>query len=172
MCGIVGLFSLNRSNRLDRTLLRQMPSRSQSGVRKVASPHRGVGPIRAAPGPMTPSDSDLIEACLAGDRQAWNELVARYARLVYAITRRKGLSSEDAADVFQEVFAIVYHQLYSLRSRESLAAWIITIAQRESWRHIRHSQPSAELNDTLEDENEDIAEEVQPLPLPPVRGIS
>ena len=37
---------------------------------------------------VTWSDSGLIQSCLDGCQDAWNELVDRYGRLVYSITRR------------------------------------------------------------------------------------
>ena len=30
-------------------------------------------------------DAELVRACRAGDSEAWNELVERYSRYVYAI---------------------------------------------------------------------------------------
>ena len=80
---------------------------------------------------MVRSDAELIDACLNGDQQAWHELVTRYSRLVYSIPRRKGFSADDADDVFQNVFTIVYRQLPNLRRHQSLPAWLITITQRQ-----------------------------------------
>ena len=55
----------------------------------------------------TVADADLVARCRQGDQQAWNELVNRFSRYVYAITIAglPALSSHDAEDVFQEVFA-------------------------------------------------------------------
>ena len=50
------------------------------------------------------TDAALVHLCRAGDETAWNELVDRYQRLIFTIPRRAGLSEEQAADVFQEVF--------------------------------------------------------------------
>ena len=43
------------------------------------------------------SDRSLIRACLAGERQAWENLIRRYQRLLYAIPRRCGLSEDGRA---------------------------------------------------------------------------
>ncbi len=85
-------------------------------------------------------DPDLVKACLKGDKAAWDELVNRYARLVYSIPRRYGMSPEDVEDVFQNVFAIVFQRLHDLRDRTLLAAWLITITQRECHR-LRKTNP-------------------------------
>ena len=51
------------------------------------------------------SDAELVTRCRSGDQAAWNALVDRYARYVYAIaTRVYRLGPEDSEDVFQEVF--------------------------------------------------------------------
>ncbi len=78
------------------------------------------------------SDHDLIQYCLDGNQSAWEELVERYARLVYSIPLRWGLTREDANDVFQNVFTIVLRQLERLRDRMTLLEWLITIAYRET----------------------------------------
>jgi len=80
------------------------------------------------------SDPALVEACLRGDRAAWDELVHRYSRLVWSIPRKYGLDGNDSEDVHQSTFASLIHHLGDLRDRERLSSWIITTATRECWR--------------------------------------
>jgi RNA polymerase sigma factor (sigma-70 family) len=80
------------------------------------------------------SDPDLIQACQRGDQNAWNELVARYGRLVYSIPRRYGLKEADADDVYAAVWEIAFRNLDKLRDQSRLSAWLITTAHRECWR--------------------------------------
>ncbi len=94
----------------------------------VSQPHRPGGRFTAR------SDPDLIQACLDGEKESWEELVSRYGRLVYSVARRYGLAEADAQDVFQNVFVIVYRQLDGVRDRERLPAWIIRTTQRECYR--------------------------------------
>jgi RNA polymerase sigma factor (sigma-70 family) len=91
-------------------------------------------------------DDELIAACLAGDQGAWRELVGRYSRLVLAVPRQCGLDGNDAEDVFQEVFAALLRQLGQLRSRQSLAKWLITTAHRSAWRRYSRRGRCAELD--------------------------
>src|SRR5262249_62264416 len=90
----------------------------------VSSPpltHRGaVGALGAAPPPrryplwrMGPGrsgeldpdlDARLVGRCVDGDPKAWEALVRRHERLVYAIGRSYRLNDEDMGDVFQDVF--------------------------------------------------------------------
>ncbi|MDZ4830299.1 MAG: sigma-70 family RNA polymerase sigma factor [Phycisphaerae bacterium] len=81
-----------------------------------------------------PEDPTLIDACLRGDRGAWDSLVERYARLVWSIPRKYGLAEADAEDVHQAVFATLVHHLGGLRDRDRLSSWLITTATRECWR--------------------------------------
>src|SRR5213076_3393639 len=79
----------------------------------------------------TLSDSELVSRCRAGDQQAWNELVERFSRYVYAISVQAfRLPAHDAEDVFQEVFARVYEHLDRLRSDEAIRPWIGQLTRR------------------------------------------
>lgn len=80
---------------------------------------------------ITLSDAELVQHCRAGDPAAWNELVERYSRYVYAIAIRGfRLSDEDAEDVFQDVFTRVYTRLDSLRDDSALRPWIAQLTRR------------------------------------------
>jgi RNA polymerase sigma factor (sigma-70 family) len=79
-------------------------------------------------------DVQLVARCRAGDASAWNALVARYQRLVYAIARRIGLDAHGAADVFQTVFARLIEHLPRIEDPSRLQAWIVTCAKREALR--------------------------------------
>lgn len=76
-------------------------------------------------------DATIVARCRTGDEQAWNELVARFSRYVYAIaTRAFRLREHDAEDVFQEVFARTYEHLDRLRDDEAIRPWIGQLTRR------------------------------------------
>jgi RNA polymerase sigma factor (sigma-70 family) len=76
-------------------------------------------------------DEDLVGRCLAGDRDAWDELVLAYSRYVYAIcSQGYRLQGADAEDVFQEVFLRIYDRLGTLRDRAALRPWIAQMTRR------------------------------------------
>lgn len=87
------------------------------------------------PPSLTPleSDENHIAACLSGDNQAWEALIAKYSRLIYSIPFRYGLSDTDAADVFQSVCLKLLENLHSLRDCTKLSSWLITTTTRECW---------------------------------------
>ena len=77
------------------------------------------------------SDAELVARCLANEQGAWDELVDRYARYVYAIAARVyRLDPSDAEDVFQEVFARVFERLDTLRDVDALRPWIAQTTRR------------------------------------------
>jgi RNA polymerase sigma factor (sigma-70 family) len=76
------------------------------------------------------SDAELVERCRGGDHDAWCELVTRFSRYVYAVTRAFRLSDADAEDVFQDVFAKAYERLGTLRSGDALRPWLGQLTRR------------------------------------------
>ncbi len=84
--------------------------------------------------PGAESIAALTSACRAGDAEAWEQLLDRYERLVYAVARREGLSAEDAADVTQTTFEALLGQLDRIRDDEQIASWLMTVARRQTWR--------------------------------------
>jgi len=77
------------------------------------------------------TDAQLVSRCRAGDSGAWNELVERFSRYVYAIAVQAfRLPSHDAEDVFQDVFVRVYEHLDRLRNDEAIRPWIAQLTRR------------------------------------------
>jgi RNA polymerase sigma-70 factor (ECF subfamily) len=76
-------------------------------------------------------DAVVVVRCRAGDHEAWNELVNRYSRYVFAITTQGfKLAPTDAEDVFQEVFARTYEHLGRLRDDAAIRPWIGQLTRR------------------------------------------
>lgn len=81
-----------------------------------------------------PPATDLVMRIAGGDQQAWNALVERYARLVWAICRRNGLNHADAEDVCQTVWLQLVDHLNRLRDPAALPGWLATTTRRECYR--------------------------------------
>ena len=79
-------------------------------------------------------DRDLILDCRNGDVGAWQRLLDRYERLVFSVPRRYGLSREDAADITQLTFTILFQSMDTLPEDSTLGAWLTTVARRHTWR--------------------------------------
>jgi RNA polymerase sigma factor (sigma-70 family) len=79
-------------------------------------------------------DQDLILDCRNDDVGAWQRLLDRYEQLVFSVPRRYGLSREDAADITQLTFTILFQSINTLPENSTLGAWLITVARRHTWR--------------------------------------
>ena len=82
-------------------------------------------------------DAELVRRCVRGDQAAWDELVDRYQRLIYAIPRRAGLSDEQAADVFQEVFLTLLQKIDEIEQPDRIRSWMVTTAKFKTWGIVR-----------------------------------
>jgi RNA polymerase sigma factor (sigma-70 family) len=91
------------------------------------------------------SDGQLVARCRAGDQEAWNELVDRFSRYVYAIAVQAfKLPEHDAEDVFQEVFTRAYEHLHKLRDDDAIRPWLAQLTRRLCIDRLRagaHEQP-------------------------------
>jgi len=92
---------------------------------------------------MDDSDPQLVLACRRGDQLAWEKLIRRYQRLIYAIPLRAGLTEDQAAEIFQEVFTTFFQKLNDIEEPERLQAWLVTTARRKTWRAIAKTQARA-----------------------------
>jgi RNA polymerase sigma-70 factor (ECF subfamily) len=108
------------------------------------------------------TDAELVQRCRAGDLDAWNELVERFSRYVYAIcTLGFRLSPSDAEDVFQEVFTRVYTRLDSLRDDSALRPWIGQLTRRLCLDTIAASGRTQPAADVEPDDRERTLDEVE-----------
>lgn len=89
---------------------------------------------------MEPSDETLVLACRNGDAIAWEMLVDRYQRLIFALARHAGLDEEQAADVFQRVFTLLFEALNKIEQPALIGAWLTTTARHEAWRLSRRER--------------------------------
>jgi RNA polymerase sigma factor (sigma-70 family) len=85
----------------------------------------------------------LVARAATGDQSAWNEIVERYAPLVWSICLRYGLDREDIDDVGQSVWLLLVEKLGSLREPAALPGWLVTTTQHECLRVIRATQRHA-----------------------------
>ena len=86
-------------------------------------------------------DEQLLAACRRGDEGAWEALVLRYQRLIYAIPRRAGLDEDAAAEIFQDVFTTLLESIETIEQPSRLQAWLVTTAKRKTWRVIGRAKP-------------------------------
>jgi RNA polymerase sigma-70 factor (ECF subfamily) len=74
-----------------------------------------------------------------GDQQAWERFVQLYTPLLYSWARRVGLQEPDAADLVQEVFALLVQKLpqFAYDRHKSFRAYLHTITLNKWREHYR-----------------------------------
>jgi RNA polymerase sigma factor (sigma-70 family) len=100
-----------------------------------------------------PSVVALVVRAAGNDQAAWDELIDRYAPLVWSICIRFKLSAHDVEDVGQNVWLRLVEQLGNLREPAALPGWLATTTHRECLRVLkasgRYDMPGAELDERL-----------------------
>ncbi|NLH15323.1 MAG: sigma-70 family RNA polymerase sigma factor [Phycisphaerae bacterium] len=79
--------------------------------------------------PDVGSDQKLVERCRRGDGRAYEELVVRHYRSVYALCLGIMANTEDAGDLSQESFLAGFQKIRALRETDRFGHWILQIAR-------------------------------------------
>ena len=87
---------------------------------------------------MSIADIDIIKAVGRNPDTGFRMLVDKYGRPVYWHIRRLVVAHADAEDATQEAFIRAYKSVGSLRSADSLAAWLFRIATNEAMRIVEN----------------------------------
>jgi RNA polymerase sigma factor (sigma-70 family) len=90
---------------------------------------------------VSASTRELVAAAAAGDQQAWDALVDRYASLLWSVARSYRLSAPDAADVVQTTWLRLVEHLGQIADPDRLPGWLATSARRECLRVLRRAGP-------------------------------
>lgn len=87
------------------------------------------------PSDRVPTETELIQRCLAGDTEAYAVIVDRYQRAVYATAYYYVRRVHAAEDVAQEAFFAAYRTLPNLRDHNRFAPWLkqITCRTAANW---------------------------------------
>ncbi len=100
----------------------------------------------------------LVRQCMAGDSQAWQQLVVSQHRRIYAICYRFTGSGTDAEDLTQDVFLKLYKNLASFDTQKgSFQTWITTLARNllvDHFRRTRLDRASDSLDATFDGEED------------------
>jgi RNA polymerase sigma-70 factor (ECF subfamily) len=123
-----------------------------------ASPIIESRPVAAPPVTEISEDARLVKTASAGNRAAFGELYAKYARVVHGILLTR-VPPADVDDLVQDVFLHAMHKLGDLREPAAFAGWLAAIARNRAADFHRRSHEHVELKD-------DIAEAGPPPPEP------
>lgn len=87
---------------------------------------------------QTTSTTLLARLRQPGDQEAWSRFAGLYTPLIYYWARRAGLQQDDAADIVQEVFAILVRKMpdFEYDRQKSFRSWLRTVTLNK-WRQRR-----------------------------------
>ncbi len=96
------------------------------------------------------SDEQIVERALAGEAEAFGEIVRRWERRIYALACGMLDSSEDARDATQETFLSAFRNLRGFRGEAKVSSWLHRIAVNQCITRQRRAKVRKE--SALEDE--------------------
>ena len=103
------------------------------------------------------TDEQLVERALAGDREAFGEVVRRWERKIYALAYGLTGNVEEARDAAQETFIAAYRNLQGFRGEAKVSSWLHRIAVNQCITRQRRARVRAEtaLDEEVEAAGED-----------------
>ncbi|MBP2681396.1 MAG: polymerase, sigma-24 subunit, subfamily [Candidatus Krumholzibacteriota bacterium] len=93
--------------------------------------------------PLGTSDRELVSRAQRGEVDAFEELVHRYDRKVLSIAYSFTRDSDDAKDIYQEVFVRVYRALPRFESASEFSTWLHRIVMNVCLNHKKRAAASA-----------------------------
>ncbi|MDF5756970.1 sigma-70 family RNA polymerase sigma factor [Spongiactinospora sp. TRM90649] len=100
--------------------------------------------------PADPAVSALVKRASTGDQGAWNDLVERYAPMVWSICRQYRLDRRDVDDVAQQVWMAAVEHLGELHDPGKMGSWLATTTKRECSRVLRAGRQHETVEDPLD----------------------
>jgi RNA polymerase sigma-70 factor (ECF subfamily) len=90
------------------------------------------------------TDEQLVERAIAGDADAFGEVVRRWERKIYALAYGFTGSVEEARDAAQETFVAAFRNLQNFRGEAKVSSWLHRIAVNQCITRQRRARVRAE----------------------------
>jgi RNA polymerase sigma-70 factor (ECF subfamily) len=94
---------------------------------------------------VAPSDAELIERCLRGEANAWEQIVVRFRRRVFHIAYKFTGKHDEAEDLTQEIFLKVFRGLEKFHRDADFGTWLSSVARNYCIDHYRASKREREV---------------------------
>ncbi|MEX8548601.1 MAG: RNA polymerase sigma factor [Mucilaginibacter sp.] len=89
---------------------------------------------------QTLTDQELVSLLRESDHTAYNEIYNRYSGPLYLHAYNKLRSREEAMDILQELFSVIWNNRTKLNFYTSLSAYLNTAIRNRIFKHIAHKQ--------------------------------
>jgi RNA polymerase sigma-70 factor (ECF subfamily) len=95
-------------------------------------------------------DQRLVDAFLAGRREAFDVIVVRHRRHVYQLCYRFVGNHEDASDLAQDVFVRAFKGLRQFKGQSSLGTWLYRVGVNACLNRLAAKRPETEPIETTQ----------------------
>jgi RNA polymerase sigma-70 factor, ECF subfamily len=113
--------------------------------------------------PLTPDT--LIERCLGGDQDAWEQIVRQNWRKVFNVAYKFVGRHEEAEDLTQDIFLKIFRSLGTFDRRANFQTWLISVSRNlciDYYRSVRKERETIDRQVTSDDVSP-VSAEVGPL---------
>lgn len=141
------------------------PDRGEAAGLQEASVREGG----AVSGVCPESDAEIVALVRRGQVERFEDLVRRHQPRVFATARRHARLEREVEDIVQEVFVKAYHKLDTWRGEAPFEHWLMRLAVRTCYDHLRSHQRNREDSSGGEQELDLLATGAE---IRPAQGIS
>jgi RNA polymerase sigma-70 factor (ECF subfamily) len=125
---------------------------------KLPEPHSENPPLSVIPGGSFSgrTDAELIVLCQNKNSRAFEELIRRHQRTVYALLYRLAPDWNDTADLAQEVFIRMWRSIGNLRNPGAFRSWLSQIVTNLFYDELRkrpRQLPTISMDEPLDSED-------------------
>lgn len=103
---------------------------------------------------MSLSDNELIINAQNGDISSFEELVYRYDKMVLRIALKYTNDTDDAKDVYQEVFIKVFNGLKNFKFESSFSTWLFRVTSNVCLTYTEKNKKKKFVSINADEENE------------------
>jgi RNA polymerase sigma-70 factor (ECF subfamily) len=97
--------------------------------------------------PAPDSIDGVIQRCLAGDQDAWGEIVRQHWRKVFNIAYKFTGKHDEAEDLTQDVFVKIFKSLNTFDRRANFQTWLVSVSRNLCIDHYRSVRKERETID-------------------------
>ena len=82
----------------------------------------------------------LVKGCIKGNRDARKTLYDKYSGQMLSVCYRYARSKEDAEEIFQQAFYLIYKNIGQLQNYQALSGWVKQIFVNTALQYIKQKQ--------------------------------
>ena len=101
-------------------------------------------------------EEETVRLAQEGDAAAFEQLYRQFSRRVFALCLRMVKNADEAEDLTQEAFLMLFRKIHTFRGESRFSTWLHRLAFNTVLMRLRKKRyPEVSLDETLEPDNED-----------------